>query len=38
MCPLGKASFIKNATKTQRLNVTQSYGIQYIKLCEPLCL
>jgi hypothetical protein len=31
-------SYENNASKTPRLQVTQSYIIQYIKLCEPLCL
>jgi hypothetical protein len=34
---LRKVSFMKNATKTPRLRDEQSYEIQYIKLCEPLC-
>jgi hypothetical protein len=35
MSSLRKVSFGNNATKTPRLQVTQSYRIQYIKLFEP---
>jgi hypothetical protein len=35
LSPLGNVSLIKNATKTPRLQGTQSYGIQYIKISEP---